>query len=450
MAIFQLGHFMKNNILIVLSIVSVCLHAQHTISGTFSPAKEYTWLLAYELQPGRQNFVADTAIDNGNFTLNLPEKSNPGIYRLVYALPQESFYLDVIFNANEDVELHFNADEGVVFTASQENILFGTYFSEINDFERRLIRFYAEGKTDVTAFRKLKEDLLSVQESYEVKTNGLLANIFIKANRPYIPNDYESIHDYVRNKKQTYFEHIDLYDPLLQASGFLTDKLINYAFTALPFKELTQEEEEKHINENIREIAIKLEKASNDYKFHLFQTLLTEADTRGFNQVSDLIHSEYLKPIATTVEQKEIVAGIGASLRLRIGAAAPDISWKDGESVKTLSGLDDSKTYVLIFWSSTCSHCLQELPPLHKKLMDMTNVKGIAIGLEDDKTSWSTEIAKFGQFEHVIALGRWDSEYAKLYNIQQTPSYFILDGNKKILAKPSHDKEVVQFLQDLK
>ena len=449
MAIFHLGRCLKNYVLVTLSLLSVCLHAQHSISGTFSPAKEFTWLLAYKLLPGDQNYVADTAIDNGNFTLLLPQKSDAGIYRLVYALPQETFYFDLIFNGKEDVKLHFNADEGLVFTASNENILFGTYFNEINGSERRLIGFYAEGKTDVAVFRRITAELSSIQQSYEEKTNGLLTNDFVRANRPYIPIDYESIHEYVRNKKATYFKNLDLYNPLLQASGFLTDKLINYAFTALPMEQLTQQDEENHIKENISTIFRKLEKAANDYKFSVLHSLLSQADIRGLIEVSDFIHSEYLKPMATTVEQREIVDGIETRQRLRIGASAPDIAWKDGENTKTLSTLDGAKTYVLIFWSSTCTHCLQELPPLHKKLKEMTDVKVIAIGLEDDKTTWKPEIDKLNDFEHVIALGKWESEYAKLYNIQQTPSYFILDGNKKILAKPSDDKEVIQFLKDL-
>ena len=102
---------------------------------------------------------------------------------------------------------------------------------------------------------------------------------------------------------------------------------------------------------------------------------------------------------------------------------------------------------MLVFWSSTCGHCLKELPALHKELQTNTAVKVVAIGMEDDQYSWNIESEKLEAFEHIIALGKWDSDYANLYDIHATPSYFILDADKRIVAKPETDKDVVNFLK---
>jgi thioredoxin-related protein len=72
----------------------------------------------------------------------------------------------------------------------------------------------------------------------------------------------------------------------------------------------------------------------------------------------------------------------------------------------------------------------------------------IAVGLENDEVSWNIEAAKLEKFEHAISLGKWESEYAALYNIQSTPTYFILDENKYIIAKPENVNDVVSFLGD--
>ncbi|WP_339713539.1 thioredoxin family protein [uncultured Kriegella sp.] len=438
---------MRNTFFAFLFLTTFLVSSQHNISGTFAPAKDYTWLLAYRLTPSGEAYVADTAIDKGKFTLKIPENSRPGTYRLVYAVPKEEFFFDVIYNGKEDIQLDFNADQGVRFLESEENIHFATYFNEINQLELQIVNFYSQEKTDVPEFEAILKKMSATQQSFESKTEGLLCNVFIKANRPFIPDSYVSVFDYVRLKKDNYFKYLDINKTLLQASAFLTDKLTNYVFTALPLKEMTQAQMEKAMEDNVRTLDGYLSEVGNSYKFHVFHTLWNQATANNFNLLSDYIYSDYLKLHANTAEQQQVINEIDANNRLRIGAVAPDIIWKESNSVKKLSTLSGAKNYVLIFWSSTCSHCLKELPQLHKALSHKSSVKVVAIGLEDDDSTWKTESAKLENFEHAISLGKWESEYAKTYAIDHTPTYFILDNNKKILAKPESDKDVISFLE---
>jgi len=418
------------------------------ISGTFSPAKDYSWIIAYRLKPGTQVYAADTAIKNGAFSLSLPENSPQGTYRLVYAVPQEEFYFDVIYNGIEDINLNFNIDQGVSFTGSKENILFSTYFNELSTIERDIISFYSKGSSDIKTYQKILRNYRDVQESYEKKSEGLVANQFIKANKPYVPSDYESIQDYVRNRKKSYFDYLNIANPILQASGFLTDKLANYVFTAIPLESLEKADTEKEFQNNIDTVFKNLNEVSDTYSFHVLYTLWSQSSASGFNTTADFIYTKYLKLSDAAPVNKDIIDKIEIHNRLRIGAAAPEINWKDGGNAKKLSTLQGAKNYILVFWSSTCGHCLRELPALHKELKENTEVKVIAVGLEDDDVSWSTESSKLEHFEHAIALGKWDSKYANLYDIRATPSYFILDENKRIVAKPDSDKDVVSFLRE--
>ena len=439
---------MRNTFFAFLFLTTFFASAQHTISGTFTPAKDYTWLLAYRLTPSGEAYVADTAIDKGKFTLKIPENSRTGTYRLVYAVPKEEFFIDVIFNGKEDVQLDFNADQGVRFTESKENILFASYFNEINKIELQIVNFYSQEKTDVPEFEAILKKMAATQQLFESRTEGLLCNHFIKANRPYIPERYVSVFEYVRLKKDYYFKHLDINSSILQASDFLTEKLTNYVFTAVPLEEMTPTQMEKAMEDNARTLDEHLSEVSNSYKFHVFHTLWNQATANNLNLLSDYIYSSYLKPLASTTEQQQVVTKIDANNRLRIGAIAPEITWKEGNFDKKLSDLSGAENYVLIFWSSTCSHCLKELPQLHKALSREPNVKVVAVGLEDDDSSWKTESAKLANFEHAISLGKWESEYAKTYAIGHTPTYFILDNAKKIVAKPESDRDVISFLEE--
>lgn len=439
---------MKRILFSIVFLISISAKAQNTISGTFSPAKDYSWLIAYRLKPGTQVYAADTAIKEGKFSLKLPKNSISGTYRLVYAIPQEEYYFDVIYNGKEDIELKFNQDQGVDFIRSEENILFGTYFKEINSIERSLVSYYSEGSSNKKVYREILQKFHDIQKIYEDRSEDLISNQFIKANKPYIPSDHETVYDYVQNRKNSYFENLDLNNPFLHASGFLTDKLANYAFTALPLESLEKEETEIEIQANVSKIVENLKGVSDTYTFHVLYTLWNQSTASGFEDTADYIFKTHLKtsPLAST--NKDIIDKIEINNRLRIGATAPEITWKEDGKTESMRSLEEAKNYLLVFWSSTCGHCLRELPALHKELKENKNIKVVAVGLENNKDLWEIESAKLDHFNHAIALGKWESDYAKLYDIHATPSYFILDSNKKIIAKPETDKEVVEFLKE--
>jgi len=445
--VFEEHNYMKVFLLVPLFFLVISLQAQGSISGSFSPAEDYTWLIAYHLKPDTQVYVADTAIKDGEFEMILPENSPSGTYRLVYAVPQEEFYFDIIYSEKERLELTFNTEQELSFARSQENILFSTYFKEIQKAERRLVSYYTNGSSDMDEFKKITQNYKFVQHSFIEKSDDLMAQEFIKANNPYIPEKFETIDQYLKKRKEKYFDALDVSNPVLQASGFLSDKLGHYIFTALPLETMTTKETEKAMQDNLRTVVKKLDGTSNAYEFNMLHTIWLQASARNFQNLSDTIYDDYLTTKATTPEQKKIIAEIALQNRLRLGAIAPEITWKDGAGLKSLSQLEGSEKYVLIFWSSTCGHCLRELPALHKRLKENTKVKVIAIGLEDDNANWKIESAKLEAFEHAITLGKWDSEYAALYGINATPTYFILDSDKSIIAKPESDKEVVAFLE---
>lgn len=439
---------MQKTLFFLAFLFTFSIQGQHTISGTFSPAKEYSWVIAYRLKSGTQVYAADTAIKSGEFSMSLPENAPKGTYRLVYAIPQEEFYFDIIYSGKEDIKLAFDSSKGVRFTESNENILFGTYFNEINDLEREMISFYSNGSTDLDRYQEILEKYHEVQKDYENKSQGLLSSQFISANRPYVPTDYEPVQDYVLNRKKSYFKNLDVTNPTLQASGFLTDKLTNYVFTALPLEQLEKDETEKEIQANIDTIVENLKDVSESYRFHVLYTLWTQSSGNGFASTADYIYSSYLINSPEASANKDIVDKIEIYNRLRIGVTAPEITWQKGSQNKKLSALQGAENYVLIFWSSTCGHCLNELPALHKELKENNNVKVVAVGLENDDSTWIIESGRLPNFEHAIALGKWDSEYAELYDIHATPTYYILDMDKKIIAKPETDKEVVEFLKN--
>ena len=97
---------MKVLISICLLFISLSIQAQGSIAGNFSPSKDFKWLIAYELTPNGERYSIDSAVRDGSFELEMPLTAQAGMYRLVYAVPQDEFYIDVIYNKKEDVKFN--------------------------------------------------------------------------------------------------------------------------------------------------------------------------------------------------------------------------------------------------------------------------------------------------------------------------------------------------------
>lgn len=439
---------MKNSFLLVVLCLGLQMGAQHHISGKLSPAADFKWLIAYKINPTSQSYIADAEVKDGDFTLRIPANSPTGTYRIVYAVPQNEFYFDLIYNDKEDIKLHFDLKNGLNFTASEENNIFQDYFKEINTLEEELERLYDNENIDPGREADLLKKLRTTQETYESISKNLLSGHFIRANKPYVPSVYEigQAPDAV-HKTRHYFDSLDFNDSVLQGTAFLSDKLLDYVFHIFPEPPRNRGEMEHEMQLKVQTAAQVLQNVEPSYHAWLMEDLWAMAVQYHFDATADYIYENHLRDLAQETQNTELIDKIDTYNRLRLGAIAPDITWDEGNITKKLSDLSGSKYYVLVFWSSTCSHCLNELPKLQQDLKSIKDAKVLAIGLEDERENWKKESAKLPDFIHGISLGKWESRYVELYKIQQTPTYYILDAEKRIVAKPEHYGEVVDFFK---
>ena len=405
--------------------------------------------MAYQLKPNSQEYVTAGPIKNGTLEMIMPKTAGAGLYRMVYAIPTDEFYFDVIYNGKEDIQLSFNTSNGVSFTSSEENATYWGYLKEIKVAEKKLADYYTlegKGKTD---FKAIVDNLKTIQHSFESKSEGMIAHNFIKANRPYIPLKQETQGQFWQSKKDHFFDVLDFNNPVLQSSGFLMDKAVAFVFMPVPAK-TTNTVGTQEVQNNLEVLNGKMTDVDAIFKARLLEKIWMETNKRKMGASSDLIYNNYLLPLSKTSGQKEvrdITDKIELDNRLRIGAKAPEIQWKDKEANMKLSDLSGAQNFVVLFWSSTCSHCLKEVPELYNTLKDDASVQVLAVGLEDDDNSWKTESAKLIGFTHVLGLGKWENEYVSLYDVHQTPTYYVLDDQKRIVAKPSSLEELLSFLK---
>lgn len=105
---------------------------------------------------------------------------------------------------------------------------------------------------------------------------------------------------------------------------------------------------------------------------------------------------------------------------------------------------------ILYFWEPNCGHCKEAAP----KLMEYYNkpkdysVEVFAVCTISDKTAWS----KYIEENNLPWINGWDPQrathYDFYYNVQSTPIVYILDRNKKIIAKKLAVEDIAGYIDN--
>jgi len=440
---------MIKKILFMLCMIPLCMQAQKTMSGTFSPAEDYKWFIIYQLKTTHQEYIDNGKIADGKLMYTFKPNAEKGMYRLVYGMPQESENFDFIYSGEEDITFVFD-EKGSEFTLSKENKLNTSYFSSVNSVKRQINEFYQSGETNEAAFLAIFKTLNDTQEVFEKEAKGTIVENFIKASRAYTPTAYEAPAVMVDNIRKHYFDHVDFSNPHLQNSDFIADKMSNYVFTAMPLKDYTGKELVQEYKKNIATVAEKIKTVPVDYQKTLFNVLWEQMVVLENDEVAIHIGDMYLLPLAKKLNDTTLAKKLETYKRIAFGAVAPEITWVKDNKTHKLSEQEDAEHYIIVFWSSTCSHCLKEFPKLKSfvEAQGENKFKVIAIGLEDDRISWANETSFYPNFTHILGLGKWDNEIGNMYDVSSTPTFFVLNKDKRIIGKPYGVKELEEFFTE--
>lgn len=436
-------------LLFLFALVPSFLFSQHSVQATFSPAANFTYAFLYKSNPTGLNYLDRGEIhEDGTFKIELDSTATAGMYKIVYGLPEEANNFDFIYDGKEDIIFTFSLAEGLEFKESQENKLWASYTKSMELVNMTISNFYTKESTDKNAFKDIFKTLKDTQEAFEEASKGLMAATFIKANRPYIPTEYEDLTTYSNHLKTTFLQNVDFGNPLLQSSEFLKDRVMAYVFGMSA--STSNEDYKQHIDTVVKSIGDEKPAVTSSLLEHIWRKMVALENVEVANYISD----SYLFKLARAIENKDLYTELMTYKNSAVGIVAMDfpITYEDhGKTVTTsLHKIQGADHYLLIFWSSTCGHCLNELPKV-RDFIDAhpKNIKVIAFGLEDDKDNWEKTIPQFPNFIQVLGLEHWSNPVATAYGVDSTPTYFILDTDKKIISKPANLKALETELEGL-
>lgn len=437
---------LKRLIFSILLLPSI-LFAQHTIKGTIKHPAVFKYIYLYKIKPYSLKYISNYDIKkDGSFEIQLDDSAAPGVYKIVYAIPKDDYNFNVIYNAKEDIELVFNSETGVTYQTSLENKLLTDYTNSMGKISQSIADFYKEKSTDTLALTAVFKTQKETQKKFEEAAKNTIALEFIKANKPYIPEHYESIETYINNLESHFFDYVDFNNVTLQSSDFLAERMFNYVLEMDSSEEDTVANNKKNIDVFCLEMKEAPLKLQSSLLFKLWENMVNS----GFDHVANYISDTYLMNIAENLKDQVLIYKLIQFKKISIGSVAPDFSIDGSENGKKLSDLNTSEYYIVAFWSTTCSHCLHEIPQLYKYLEPFSKekIQVVAVALENDDMLYKNKKIELPNFIHVLGLGKWSNPIGDSYSVQSTPTYFILNKDKHIVSKPETLEALKTFFKD--
>lgn len=428
---------MLKKLIFIFIVLPIFALAQHTVKGKFPNTDDFKFAFLYQVTSQTSKFVNNAEIEeDGTFTFTLDKNQTTGTYRIVYNQPQDQYNFDFLYN-NEDIEFTYDFDNGLTFIKSEENKLWNSYNKSIQLVGNSLNNFYMKGENNEEDFKKIIQILENTQTEFEKAAEGKMALNFITASKPYTPSKYVDAQTFSELAKADYFKHINFSNPVLQNSNFLLEATLNYIFNFVNQNKINT----SYIT-NI-DTAVNAIGNNPEVKKVILEVLYYQFSYENIESVANHIATTYLLDIAKADNDTELYNDLIYFKNASIGNKGYDfdivIHDQEGKAtVKKMHNLDESENYLIVFWSTTCSHCLEEIPQLHKyvKTINPEQLKVIAVALDEDRYRWKDMIKKYPEFYHVFGEGKWDNPIGDNYNIKSTPSYFVLDKDKVIIKKP--------------
>ena len=412
------------------------------------------WFCAYR---GDQLMLIDSfSVLGGKIITDSYQEYNPGLYHLYLEDPgqiqmheHEAPGLDLVLD-HENIRLETSMEDltgkMVVFESISNKAFYR--FLKMNRLYRSRLGNLLElmgmyNSTDDFKSR-LAEEIVRLQKAYndsilvisQLKSKSLISGLITFMFEPvYNPSTGEDFQSFM---KENYFNELNLNNASLLNSPFLTQKIITYLnFYISPGSSFSEQE-----NAFITAVDKIMKETQYDQEVYDFVLNYLIDVFEKFQAETVLIHiaDNYLSGECETDNEKIMRDRLALYRGMTVGSRVKDINLLDiNDHPKRLSDLQNE--YVLIvFWASWCQHCQKFIPRLNEWYLNEGQKLGIGmymISIDTSKADWE-EFVYINEISgtNVLDPEGWEGKVARQYNLYATPSLFLINNDREILAKP--------------
>lgn len=430
----------------------------YVIRGTIENAERgQIYLAAY--QDDRFSIVDSILTESGSFHFLFDETSDPGLYRVIFSdrvegLRSDLRFFEFIFNG-ENVEVYVASGERgplPYFDNTLENQVYKLFQDYELSYEAQVMITYGQ-LPESRAVSRYDSIQLARAQFLDSLTNlypDLYATRMMNAFRaPLIPGAITHSQR-IDTLKSCFFAHSAIDDPLLLKAPVYTYKIIDY-LSLYKMDTLSMEEQEEQFCLAVDGIMASVS-ADSSLRSFVLSFLLEGFELLGMETVQIYIADHYLDDACESDVVELVQSRMEGYKAMAIGSFAPDFVIRDMFGKKHRLSHLDSPYVLLIFWASTCEHCQEMISELYdwyanENTLDL-EVLAISIDTSEANFLRYTEELKPTWIHAHETLG-WNGKIASDYHIYATPSLFLLDREKHIVARPTSYRQFLRVVKNL-
>lgn len=497
---------MKKIILIPVLVlfISLSLKAQsgYDIKVNFKGCKDTVAYLAKYIFD--QTYIADTCkkIKNGVIEFKGKKELDKGIYIVVNQ--DKASYFEFLVNESQKIVINVDMSDIGSTLSSPANTENQKYFSYLKysadknkEFGAARLATAGKSKEDSTKFmqnkvNQLEEDVKKFDADFMKQVQGTFLYDFLNLKMEKMPPEVpkasngrpDSVYQYYYYKNH-YFDGVDLKDERLARTPYFDDRIkkffesvvINNPDTIIKeIDKLLAQCNEDNLNYNmlIGYFTYKYEQSKivgfDKIFLHMVDTYITTGKARQIYTEETVKALKERSRIMTPLMEGKKVSDLymidtlyGKQVRkMGFDTATSAVSitnlyYKHEKELapmfKTLYSVN-AKYTILLFWAADCGHCQKEVPKLHESLKELKgkiDVKVFAIQTKDDQYDpWRHFLIekKITDFINVYDPVHLNNVKEK-FDVTATPLVYIVDKDKKIIAKKIASEYVVDLLKAL-
>ena len=466
--IFFIHKFTLILILVLAFITSIAQNKNfaYEISGKLNGYKDTVCYLGYHY--GDKQYIKDTTrIDSkGQFSFKGKEKLDGGIYLIVS--PEKRYFEIIVPSDNQMITFETDSADFVMkmkVKNSPENELFYQYLQFINPLGKEVEKLKSEleaAKDDTLKAKTIKDKIADIDK----RVVNYKKEVIAKHPKTFVANMFRAMQDIevpdapikADGSIDSTFKYFYYKEHFWDNIDFSDDKIIRspiYHAKLKQFFETVVVQIPDSINKEADKLIAKARANKEIFKYTVWFITNTFEKSKIMGMDAVFVHmgkNYYMKGEAYWVDSTtlaKITERVQKTEPNLIGKIAPELKVKDSLMRDVYLSKIKADYTIIYFFAPSCGHCKKVTPVMMDvyKRVKPQNVEVLAVCTEYDWEDWKKYLQETKpEWINTIDITN-TSNFRNNYDIYSTPVIYLLDKDKKIIAKRIGAEQIEEIIE---
>ncbi len=396
--------------------------------GNFKSVKLWSTL-------GKVMEIVDSAkVVNNHFEFK-PRYFKQGMYLIGVA---ENNHVPIILDKEKMVEIQFNnikLENNLKYLQSAQNQAWTQYMPKEIKLNGVIRSAHKKEGNDSTVIKLKEAELNHLRDSMGSSHQGTYFQKLMLWKSDILPL-----------RKSTFWNHFDFQDTSITRCTILNDRIQRY------MRKFSKGENAGYI-QCAEDVLTKAQINDVVYEFAVYQMLNGFFESGMDNMCAYLIDQHLNSESCGEDDIHKLLTKTASTIQqLTVGNQPPNFTatTQKNETFDMRKFAAQKKYTVIMFWSSWCEHCKAAAPEIkafHEQY-ESKKVSLVGYSLDNVKENWEKALTERSfTFINIYGGKQWESPVSKLYKVNKTPMFFVIDNKGVLQLKAKSIQEVETFLK---